>query len=820
MGSVFRLPLLPAVLFYAAGIWFGQFELPLKGPLALFLLLGLLGLWLLFLLLRWQRKGSWLGLLFFFGLGMASMQSYVYPDLPHHHISRFTRADRVLVEGTIVRPPERRPEGTRLRIEARTVRSENHLASVEGRLLLDLKDPDPAVGYGDRIRFLCRLERPTGFRNPGVFSYERYLAHERIYAIGYLSDERLWVKTGDGFGNPLLSKIEAWRDHIRAFIEKETQPPASSILQALVLGEQGRIPEEVRESFVATGTAHLLAISGDHLGIVALLTFSLFFGLMKRSEFLLLSLSVKKWAAGLTLPCLLLYVFIAGGGISVIRAAIMVFALFLSIVTDRQRHLLHSLGLAAFVILLFSPPSLFDVSFQLSFSAVLAILYLVPRLYQNVLRIPLLPSGVSHKRKIFQYGMLSLLVTVVAIVGTAPIVVLHFNRISLIGWMANPLIVPWVGFLIVPLALIACLLSFVFSPLASLLIALAQSLTDLLLRVLGALASIPLASLYLPTPTALEVLLFYLLVFLGVHLRRGRGLRWLFASAILLLIANGLYWGFKDVLRKDLQITFLDVGHGDSILIEFPRGKRMLIDGGGSFEGRFDIGKRVLAPFLWKKKIRKMDYLVLTHPDPDHWKGLLFIASQFTIGQFWDNGLTQRMEASAPLWKTLRQRQIPHRSHNEQSDPLWVNGVEIAFLNPPAFTPPTDRKRFSTWLNNQSLVLRITFKEVLFLLPGDVEAEAEERMVRKGHGLRAQVLKVPHHGSHSSSSLPFLERVKPDYAIMSVGKGTAGRLPHPSVLQRYEALGAKILRTDRHGAIVVRTDGRRLEIRTSVREGP
>jgi competence protein ComEC len=158
----------------------------------------------------------------------------------------------------------------------------------------------------------------------------------------------------------------------------EARPPSSGILKALVLGERGDVPEEITEQFTGAGIAHLLAISGDHLGIVALLSFSLLLWILKRSEFLLLSISVKKWAAGLTIPFIVLYTFIAGAGISVIRATIMVITFFLSILFSRERNLLHTLALAAFLILLFSPPSLFDVSFQLSFLAVFSMLYLVP----------------------------------------------------------------------------------------------------------------------------------------------------------------------------------------------------------------------------------------------------------------------------------------------------------------------------------------------------------------------------------------------------------------------------------------------------------
>ena len=700
-------------------------------------------------------------------------------------------------------------------IKSHKIISGNRHISVEGHLLLFLKEQNPALHIGDRLRLLCRLHRPHGFRNPGVFSYERHLALERIHVVGFLSDDKMWVKVGEGFKNPILLKIESWRDHIRDFLEKEATLPSSSIFQALVLGEQGNIPEEVRESFITTGIAHLLAISGDHLGIVALLSFSLFLWVMKRSEFLLLSLSVKKWAAALTIPCLLLYTFIAGGGISVIRATIMVITFFLSIVFDRERHLLHTLALAAFLILLFSPPSLFDVSFQLSFLAVLSILYLVPRIYRDLRREEInIPPEISWKQKIWKYVRLSFIVTVVAILGTAPFVALHFNRVSLIGFLANLFIVPWVGFLIVPITLIASIFSFFFYPFAGLLITVDQFLATILFKVVAFFASIPFASIYIPTPTALEIILYYLLLFLWVHLRKGKKIKYLFVGICIFLAADLTYWNLKDRFRKDLTLTFIDVGHGDSILVEFPKGKRMLIDGGGLHEDRFDVGKNVIAPFLWKKKIQKIDTLILTHPDPDHLKGLNFIASQFKIGRFWDNGHRGDSESYLELEKTLQRRKIDRFSLNENINSQMINGVEISFLNPPAGSAGPVRDRNPAYLNNQSLVIRLRFKNIILILTGDVEKEAEERMVRKGYPLGAHILKVPHHGSSSSSSLIFLEKVKPDHAIISVGERTIGRLPHPEVIERYKRLGSKIFRTDKHGAITVMTDGEGVEIKT------
>jgi len=828
MNESLRLPLIPIFVAYTAGLYLGHFDPPFPFQESVFILLILLGLWPLLIRTRKIVLGSWIGLGLLFLFGVLSIQIYFHPKDSSSHIAKFTGIDRISLEGIVDRTPQRTRETTQLLIRSEKVILSNHHIRVEGHLLLICKNESGPFRVGDRLRFLCKLYPPRGFHNPGGFSYERHLAFERIYAVGFLSQEKSWVKIGEGFKNSLTLQIEDWRDHIRNFLEREAQFPSSSILKALVLGEQGDIPEEVREHFIVTGIAHLLAISGDHLGIVALLSFSLLIWILKRSEFLLLSISVKKLASGLTIPCILLYTFIAGGGISVIRATIMVITFFLSILFDRPRNLLHTLALAAFLILLFSPASLFDVSFQLSFLAVLSILYLVPRILQGLRERGIsISSTTSWKRTMLKYIGLSLLVTAVAILGTAPFVVLHFNRISPIGFVTNLLFIPWVGFIVVPLSLLASLLSFFFYPLATLLININDFLTLTLLRTVAFFASFPFASLFISTPTAFEIILFYLLLFFLVHLQKSnrpdhgkKTVRYLFVGICIALVFDLAFWNLKGLFQKNLVIHFIDVGHGDSILLEFPKGKRMLIDGGGLHEDRFDIGKNVIAPFLWNRKIRRLDFVVLTHPDPDHLKGLNFIASQFSIGQFWDNGLRLNTEYDQQLEETLSRRRVERLSINENSLPQVINGVEISFLNPPVKEISYEGRPISSILNNHSLVMMIRFKNIGVLLTGDIEKDAEYRILKEGYSLHADVLKVPHHGSSSSSSPHFLQQVKPSYAVLSVGERNIGRLPHPEVLRRYEDLGAKIYRTDKHGAITIATDGEKIELSTFLKTEP
>jgi competence protein ComEC len=367
----------------------------------------------------------------------------------------------------------------------------------------------------------------------------------------------------------------------------------------------------------------------------------------------------------------------------------------------------------------------------------------------------------------------------------------------------------------------ASLFSFFLYPFAAFLIHTNEWITLCLLKAVAFFASFPLASFFVSTPTTFEIILSYLLLFLIVHLRKpnktdhGRkGVRYLFSGVCILLILDLAFWNLKGYFQKNLTLTFIDVGHGDSILLEFPKGKKMLIDGGGLYEDRFDIGKNVIAPFLWKKKIRRIDFLVLTHPDPDHLKGLNFVASHFSIGQFWDNGFRTESESFQQLEETLLKKKIERFSLNENSSSQVIHGVKISFLNPPgkdlrnvSLPPPSS-------FNNSSLVMMIQFNNIRALLTGDIEKEMEYRMLREGYPLKADILKIPHHGSLSSSTLSFVQSVNPTYAILSVGERNIGKLPHPEVLKRYQQLDAKIYRTDKQGAITVTSDGEKIDVKS------
>jgi len=316
------------------------------------------------------------------------------------------------------------------------------------------------------------------------------------------------------------------------------------------------------------------------------------------------------------------------------------------------------------------------------------------------------------------------------------------------------------------------------------------------------------------TPTILEIVLYY--GFVAVILHVGRSVFYRIALAVILCfgVVDAGYWLARTHFNQTLRITAVDVGQGDCTLVEFPGGRRALIDGGGFYDDSFDVGKNVVAPLLWKKKIQKVDFLVLTHPDPDHLNGLKFIARTFRVEELWDSGLESDSPYFQEFMSIVQQKGIRRISLFRGNPPRTINGVVVQPLHPRREAVPVHPLRRPFKTNNLSLVLRLVFGDQTFLLTGDIEKEAEAELVASGVDLESRVIKVPHHGSLTSSTPRFLSKVHPETAIISAGKKGVFHLPNPKIVRRYEGLGCRIFRTDRHGAITLETDGKGLKVRT------
>jgi competence protein ComEC len=678
-----------------------------------------------------------------------------------------------------------------------------------GRVRITIRDPALPLRYGYRVHLQAKLYHPHNFLNPGSFDYAGYLRRLGVLVTGYVRDGDPVDVLSTAGGNPLLRWFDRRRQGIEQFLDARTSLPGRGFLKAVLVGERGDISDAVNEAFVAAGAVHILSISGSHLSIIVTLIFFSVQGLLTRSERALLRYDSRKVAALVTFPPMLAYILITGLPIATIRSGIMATCFLVSILLDRYRNPLNTLALAAFIILLVSPTALWDISFQLSFLSVLGIIVLTPPLYR--LLYPHDPLSLLTRQKegrIKQGVILSLIASFAAVAVTSPVVAFHFHRFSTIALASNAIIIPLVGFGILPLGLFSLPLIPLFPAGAALLAKAAAALSSWGIRAMEIFSSFPYATFYLPGPTTWEMILFYGFIAALLWLKRPHMKKVALAVIIAIAAFDLSYWGIKGYAARGMQVTFLDIGQGDCALVEFPRGTRMLIDGGG-FYGDFDVGERVIAPLLWEKRILKIDYLVLSHPQPDHYKGLIFIARHFRPREFWHNGMESKGPLYEQLLEAIREKGITTVRVAEGFS-RTITGVEVQALNPAKRTAGDTQKRDRA--NTNSLVLTISFGNHRLLFTGDIDQQAEIRLVKAGKGLRAQVLKVPHHGSKRSSTEPFITKVSPHYAVISVGFGNPFHLPGKGVVERYERLGCRVLRTDLDGAITVQSDGKRLAV--------
>lgn len=674
------------------------------------------------------------------------------------------------------------------------------------RLIIKGGDALP-VAEGLELAATCRLRPFTNFNNPGCFDYRGHMAQQGVAAWGVVKAADIALLPAPP-GHRWKTALHESRGRIEAALFAHAPTPRSgALLTALLTGNRARIPKPVRDLFTRTGTAHLLAISGLHLGIVATLFFVLFRNLFSLWERPLLKGHTQTLTAAATLGPVVLYALLSGMAPSTLRALIAA-ALFLGALALREEaDLPTTLALAALLILTVHPPALFTASFQLSFTAVAAILGSFSQLPQK--SDPHAPRPMVHRVLAFAIP------PCFASIGTAPLVWYHFGYAAPIGLLANLVVVPMASVAVILPGLIGVMTLPLCAPLAGLLFRVAGHAAEAAIYVDTLCAAIPGGYLTLPRPDPAVPLLILCLLF-SLILSRTNRRRGPAAVAILCLILLG---GRAVTAHRErhhnpsLRVTVLDVGHGTAVVISFPNGKRWLVDGGFAMPDGYDVGSLAVAPALQAEQITSLDAVVLTHPESDHLGGLIHILNHFAVKTL----ITGPGKGHGVLWDRFAEAASRSGARmvqfTDQTPPLLVEGVRVTCLHPSASVVTTGKGA----VNNSSLVLQLEYGTHRLLLTGDIMGKAEARLVTAaGEALRSDVLVIPHHGSASSSTPAFLAQVLPSVAIVSAGQANRYGLPHAEALERYSQTGCALYRTDRHGAVTVESDGVSLVVSTAL----
>ncbi|MBW2630816.1 MAG: DNA internalization-related competence protein ComEC/Rec2 [Deltaproteobacteria bacterium] len=791
------------------------------------------------------RKGSiaFCLLISLFLLGILNINLYLHPYCGRDDITLHAGKDKLTVEGLVCNPPRVLRNKTSLVVNSTRIIRDENVIPVHGKIFLSVKDNNRLFKYGNYIRAKVKFKEPHNFNNPGGFDYKRYLLYRGIRLRGYISSPSDIVIMRESAGDYFRTRIERYRSHLRELILENAPFPEGSILRALVLGEKEGIPEDIIEGFNRAGVSHILAISGLHVGIIAFISLIIIRTIMKSSEYLLLRFNIFKVSALFAVIPIISYAFIAGLRISTIRATIMILCFLIALLAGRGRDLLNILAFAAFAILIISPASLFDISFQLSFMAVASIILITPTLGSMIPR----RTGDGILRKGIISIILFMMVSLSAMIGTYPLIALYFNRVSSIALLSNLFIIPIIGFIVLPLGILF-IITAPFAPIATALIQIASFFIRISVSIIDFLSSFSFSNFHVTTPTVPEIILYYLLIITALKLldvwrskeggtdhtpgavtescffpvaathlgklyraNRSRVLALFLGSILLFFTVDAFYTNIKAARQKYLEVTFIDVGQGSSTLIKFPGGVTMLVDGGGFYDRSFDLGKYVVAPYLWHEKIKKVDVMVLTHPDQDHIGGLPYIADNFKVGEVWSNGCESKNESCRKLKKIIMGKAIHHRIVDKDTEEQTIGGASIRILNPAKSVSGRGLHFPDSDYNNNGVVMKITFGNMSILLPADISESAEAELIASGSDLKADILMAPHHGARSSSSTPFLKAVRPEIVIVSCGPGNVFGFPHSDVLDRYRKAGTRVLRIDKCGAVTIQTDGEKIE---------
>jgi competence protein ComEC len=699
------------------------------------------------------------------------------------------------IEGRLLADATLTEAGANLRIQVERAWIDACPESADGGVSLTVGGAMAASAVGEwragrMIRAPATLRRPAQYLNDGVADQEQLLARRGIALVGTVKSAALVTVVGQG--SWIDEAAAAIRSAVRRALVRHTaihDPQSGAIAVAILIGDRGSIDAQVERRLQEAGTYHVIAISGGNIAILAGLSLALMWVGGIRDG----------WAAAAAMALLSAYAHVAGGGASVVRATTMA-VIYLGLrVIDQRTAPRHALAVTAAALLIASPLAIADVGMWLTFGATIAI---VAGLQQVAL-----PASIWLRAPVGLF-LASICVEMVLM----PIGAYVFQRVTLAGLVVNLAAVPCMALVQIAAMVTAGTDAAGWDAAARA----AGWIAHLGVRGLTGSAFLvdlaPWLTWRVPSPNVVVMAVYYAALVFGAALaltvRAQRA-----AAALAAVLFVWMAAAPPTLARRGgdgrLHLTVLDVGQGDAMLVTAPNGRTLLVDAGGvSMRGDFDIGDRVIGPALRARGITRLDYLAITHGDPDHIGGAASLIRDFAPLEVWDGVFVNAHQPTLALQQhAARQRSAWRRL--QTGDRLDLGGAELRVHHPPL--PDWERQKVR---NNDSLVMELRYGRVSLLLTGDIGREVEQALIPTLDLLPIVVLKSPHHGSGTSSSAQFIETTRPRVVVISCGRANPYGHPVPYVLSRYEAVGADVYRTDRDGQIDVTTNGASVDVVT------
>ncbi len=700
-----------------------------------------------------------------------------------------------------------------------------------GRVII--RQENFASKAGDRVAFTGRIREPRNRGNPGEFDWELDCINNGIYWLASVRPKTQATIVSHGPWYDPKAILFSVRDSMNAFLDStpsrlipsHDQESVRAILKAMVIGDLGEVSPRLYKSFSDSGLAHALSASGVHVGMVALLATFLAAGASRLWPRILLRIPLKKLAAAASVPAMIAYCVIVGGRVPAMRATIMGVIIAGAILLERKWQSANALAFAAVAALFIYPLSLFTPSFLLSFSAVTGIMIVSQRFHKDAQQDTF---GAAASRfnsntgtaKLWAIRVADVLCRKVrlvifaslgAVIATLPITWYFFRSLPIYTLFAN-LLAGFFMTMALGFGLLASLLSLVSSSLGGMCLVPADVCALLVVKTAEFFAGLPYSVYRRAQPDPIQ-LVFISICALAALLVLGRIYKQKSRFILLGLCVAAVFVVVEDFAihsKPALEVYFLNVGKGDSIFLRPPGSKGIIVDGGVATEF-FDAGTRIVAPFLFWAGVTTLDGMVMTHPDSDHIGGLACVVECVGAERILWNPVETASGHLEKIFAAAREKKLPITAVNRDSPVIRYGDARLQFLNPPATLAQREDAKWK--INNASVVIRLEYGETSFLLTGDLEHEGEEELLRQGAPLRADVLKIGHHGSKNSTSVDFLNAVSPKIAIISADYPKQGGLPHDDILHRLASFGIHVYWTGRDGAVIVASDGRALSVR-------
>lgn len=636
------------------------------------------------------------------------------------------------------------------------------------KILINIKMSQdiPSIKYGDSLYIEGEFKQPEEARNYKGYNYKQYLKTKKI--IGTVELEKVKIlKSSNG------SFIHNIQKYIRDTINGTLTDEEGNLLLAILLGDKDKLSEDIQESFKTSNLSHMLAVSGAHVSYIIL-------GL---TYVLQNSIIGKKNGKIVCIIFLLVFMAITNFTPSVTRACIMAILTLFSSIIYRKSDVYTNISVAALITLIFNPYSLLDLGFQLSYGGTIGIIIFIKRIQEK-----------KSNSKVINYIKQMALVSIYANIIIIPIMMYHFNTVSFTFIISNIMASPILGIIVIT-GFLFIIASITVKPLTRLIAIFIKPILSILIKISQICSKLPFSNILVVTPYMFNVISYYAIILYCIKSKKNNKCKIIICLLIVLILINFIIYIFPQKLR----IFFIDVGQGDSTLIITPDKKTVLIDGGGS--DSFDVGKKVLLPYLLDRRILKIDYVLISHFDTDHCGGILTIMEKVKVKNIIISEQAEHSENYERFKKLMIHKKI-RLIEVKKGDKIKIerySEFKILF--------PTSRLLSENPLNNNSIVAQFNYNNFKMLFTGDIEKLAEQQILKTEKAeIRADILKVAHHGSKTSSIPEFIKAVRPRIALIGVGKNNTFGHPNQQTIKNLENIKCRIYRTDLQGEIIIKID--------------